>query len=146
MATTVEFELKELLEKLDSKIDRMGSEIGAKIDKLDAKIDRVSSEVDAKIDRLDAKIDRVSDELTARIDRVSDELTAKIDKVDSKVDIMGADINKLDTTLKVLDTQVASAVKRIDSNEFANRAIFIGLVVAILGGLARLLGFIGKPM
>jgi outer membrane murein-binding lipoprotein Lpp len=99
MATTVEFELKELLEKLDSKID-----------KLDNKIDRVSTELNAKIDR------------------------------------MSGDINKLNATVTGLDAQVANAVKRIDSNEFANRAILIGLVVAILGGLAKLLGFTGPPL
>jgi outer membrane murein-binding lipoprotein Lpp len=92
MATTVEFELKELLEKLDSKIDRLGKE------------------------------------------------------VDSKVDRMSDDINKLNTTVTRLDEQVANAVKRIDSIEFANRAISIGLLLAILGGLAKLLGFAGKPL
>jgi outer membrane murein-binding lipoprotein Lpp len=117
MATTVEFELKELLEKLDSKIDRLGKEVDSKIDKLDSKIDRLGSELNARIDKLDSKVDRMSD-----------------------------DINKLNTTVTRLDEQVANAVKRIDSIEFANRAISIGLLLAILGGLAKLLGFAGKPL
>jgi hypothetical protein len=42
-----------------------------------------------------------------------------------------------------LDEQVANVVKRIDSIEFANRAVSIGLLLAVLGGLAKLLGFAG---
>jgi hypothetical protein len=44
-----------------------------------------------------------------------------------------------------LDEQVANVVKRIDSIEFANRAVSIGLLLAVLGGLAKLLGFAGTP-
>jgi murein lipoprotein len=76
MSTTVEFDLKELLEKLYSKIDKLGSDLNTKIDKLSDKVDDVSD-----------------------------------------------DINKLNVTVKRLDEQVANAVKRIDSIEFANRAV-----------------------
>jgi peptidoglycan hydrolase CwlO-like protein len=98
MATTVEFELKELLEKLDAKIDKLGSNLQADINKLSDKVDR-----------------------------------------------MGGDINKLNVTVTRLDEQVANVVKRIDSIEFANRAVSIGLLLAVLGGLAKLLGFAGTP-
>jgi uncharacterized coiled-coil DUF342 family protein len=97
MATTVEFELKELLEKLDSNIDKLGSD-----------------------------------------------LNNKIDKLSDKVDGIGNDINKLNVTVTRLDEQVANMVKRIDSIEFANRAVSIGLLLAVLGGLAKLLGFAGR--
>jgi hypothetical protein len=55
----------------------------------------------------------------------------------------GDDINKLNVTVTRLDEQVANVVKRIDSIEFANRAVSIGLLLAVLGGLAKLLGFAG---
>jgi uncharacterized protein YoxC len=96
MSTTVEFDLKELLEKLDSKIDKLGSDLNTKIDKLSDKVDDVSN-----------------------------------------------DINKLNVTVTRLDEQVANAVKRIDSIEFANRAVSIGLLIAVLGGLAKLFGLAG---
>jgi outer membrane murein-binding lipoprotein Lpp len=107
MATTVEFELKELLEKLDTKIDKLGSDLNNRIDQLDSSVNN------------------------------------KIDKLNDKVDAMGNDINKLNVTVTRLDEQVANVVKRIDSIEFANRAVSIGLLLAVLGGLAKLLGFAG---
>jgi peptidoglycan hydrolase CwlO-like protein len=96
MSTTVEFDLKELLEKLDYKIDKLGSDLNTKIDKLSDKVDDVSD-----------------------------------------------DINKLNVTVTRLDEQVANVVKRIDSIEFANRAVSIGLLIAVLGGLAKLFGLAG---
>jgi peptidoglycan hydrolase CwlO-like protein len=107
MSTTVEFDLKELLEKLDSKIDKLGSDLNTKVDNL-------SSNLNTKIDKLSDKVDDVSD-----------------------------DINKLNVTVTRLDEQVANAVKRIDSIEFANRAVSIGLLIAVLGGLAKLFGLAG---
>jgi chromosome segregation ATPase len=115
MSTTVEFDLKELLEKLDSKIDKLGSDLNTKLEKLDSKIDKLGSDLNTKIDKLSDKVDDVSD-----------------------------DINKLNVTVTRLDEQVANAVKRIDSIEFANRAVSIGLLIAILGGLAKLFGIAGN--
>ncbi len=88
MSTTVEFDLKELLEKLDAKIDKLGSDLNNKVDNL-------SSNLNTKIDKLSDKVDNVSD-----------------------------DINKLNVTVTRLDEQVANAVKRIDSIEFAKPCCF----------------------
>jgi hypothetical protein len=35
--------------------------------------------------------------------------------------------------------------KRIEFQEFVNRGVLIGLIVAILGGLAKMFGIIGNP-
>lgn len=56
------------------------------------------------------------------------------------------DVNKLNATVTGLDAQVSDAVKRIDNIEFGNRAITVAFVAAILGGLAKLLGFVGNPL
>ncbi len=108
MSTTVEFDLKELLEKLDSKIDKLGSDLNTKVDKL-------GSDLNTKVDKLSDKVDSVSD-----------------------------DVNKLNVTVTRLDEQATNAVKRIDSIEFANRAVSIGLLIAVLGGLAKLFGLAGN--
>ena len=34
--------------------------------------------------------------------------------------------------------------KRLDYQEFINRGVIIGLIVAVLGSLAKMLGFIGN--
>jgi len=43
--------------------------------------------------------------------------------------------------IKALDTKVDQLDKRISNSEFSNRGILIGLVVIILGGAAKLFGF-----
>ena len=78
--------LKREIAALDSKIDKLSTD-------LNAKIDRVATELNAKIDRVEgnlrtefnAKIDRVATELNAKIDGVATELNAKIDRVESNL-------------------------------------------------------------
>ena len=62
------------------------------------------------------------------------------------------EINEVKVTLetvkgdiKALDTKVEQLDKRISNSEFTNRGILIGLVVIILGGAAKLFGFMGNP-
>jgi peptidoglycan hydrolase CwlO-like protein len=43
--------------------------------------------------------------------------------------------------VKALDTKVEQLDKRISNSELTNRGILIGLVVVILGGVAKLFGF-----
>ena len=51
---------------------------------------------------------------------------------------------KLSGQIKTLDTKVDQLDKRISNVEFANRGIFIGLVVVIFGGAAKFFGFMGN--
>lgn len=46
--------------------------------------------------------------------------------------------------IKALDTKVEQLEKRISNSELTNRGILIGLVVIILGGAAKLFGFMGN--
>jgi methyl-accepting chemotaxis protein len=83
------------------------------------------------------------EKLDSKIDKLGSALNTKIDKLSDKVDDVSDDINKLNVTVTRLDEQVANVVKRIDSIEFANRAVSIGLLIAVLGGLAKLFGLAG---
>ena len=47
--------------------------------------------------------------------------------------------------LKALDTKVEQLNERIKNSEFTNRGVLIGLVVIILGGAAKLFGFMDNP-
>ena len=44
--------------------------------------------------------------------------------------------------IKALDERVTGFSKRLENQEFINRGIFLALIVAILGGLAKFLGFL----
>lgn len=110
MTLNIEYDIKELFDKLESKLE-------TKFDKLDA-----------KIDRLETKFDKLED---------------KVDKLEDKVDKIGEDVAQLKTDVKVLDQKVVGIDKRLDAQEFINRGVAIGLLVALLGGLAKIFGFDG---
>jgi uncharacterized protein (DUF849 family) len=89
------------------------------------------------------------EEILARLER-------KIDILEGKVDTLQKDFTDFKTETKVgfesvkgeiktLDEKVDGLSKRLENQEFVNRGILIALVVAILGGTAKLLGWIGHP-
>ena len=103
MTLNVEYDIKELFDKLENKLE-------TKFDKLEAKIDKIET---------------------------------KVDKLETKVDKIGEDVSQLKTDVKVLDQKVVGIDKRLDTQEFINRGVAIGLLVALIGGLAKLFGFDG---
>ena len=46
--------------------------------------------------------------------------------------------------LKALDTKVEQLDKRIANQEFLNRGVFIGLLLAYMGGIVNIFGWIPK--
>ena len=96
------------------------------------------------------------------LEEILKRLESKIDKIDEKIDNMderighlevgqarSGDIKSLDIKftgeIKTLDTKVDGISKRLDNQEFLNRGVLIGLIVALLGGLAKMFGWIGTP-
>lgn len=120
MSVTIESDLKDILNKVDQKLD-----------KLDEKIDKFGQEFNSKIDKLDQK-------LNSKIDRVGQNLNNKIDK-------LVEDVNDLKVSTVRLEEKVEGLNKRIDFQEFINRGILIGLIVTVIGGAAKLFGFVKTP-
>ena len=84
-------------DKLDAKIDKVGSDLNTKIDRLDNKIDKVALDLNLKIDQNEAKFN-------VKIDKVASDLNTKIDKLDNKTDKAVLDINaKLDSKIDPLE-------------------------------------------
>lgn len=46
--------------------------------------------------------------------------------------------------IKALDTKVEQLDKRVANQEFLNRGVFIGLLVALLGGVVNFFGWVPK--
>ena len=88
-------------------------------------------------------IKELFDKLENKLETKFEKLEAKIDKLEDKVDKIGEDVSQLKTDVKVLDQKVEGIGKRFDTQEFINRGVAIGLLVALLGGLAKLFGFDG---
>jgi tetrahydromethanopterin S-methyltransferase subunit G len=78
--------------------------------------------------------------LTIEVDikEALDKINQKLDKIDEKVDNLSIDMATVKTKLEGIE-------KRIDNQEFISRGVLIGLIVAIVGGFAKLFGFVGNP-
>ncbi|GAL94454.1 MULTISPECIES: replication protein RepU [Microcystis] len=83
-------------------------------------------------------------------------LEAVLTRIEGKIDSLQRDVNKLEIgqselkgEIKALNERLTTEIKgltaRVANQEFTNRGILIALVVAILGGAAKLFGFLPNP-
>ncbi len=97
-------------------------------------LESVLTRIESKIDSLEKRMDERFDKVDERFDKVEDRLT--------KLEIGQADLKG---DIKVLDEKVEGLTVRVAYQEFTNRGILIALVVAVLGGAAKLFGFFPNP-
>ena len=79
-----------------------------------------------------------------KLDRMEEASTRRFEKLESKLDNLQKDVTDLKVGQAKLEEKVEGLTKRLDYQEFINRGVVIGLIVALLGGLAKMLGFIGN--
>jgi hypothetical protein len=83
-------------------------------------------------------------------------LEAVLTRIEGKIDTLHKDVNERLTKLeigqseirgdiKVLDEKINGLTARVAYQEFTNRGILIALVVTLIGGAAKIFGFIGNP-
>ncbi|CCH97025.1 MULTISPECIES: DUF4164 family protein [Microcystis] len=98
----------------------------------------VTYSLEAVLTRIESKIDSLEKRMNERFDKVEDRLT--------KVEIGQAELKaELKGDIKVLDEKIEGLTVRVGYQEFTNRGILIALVVAVLGGAAKLFGFFPNP-
>jgi hypothetical protein len=101
-------------------------------------LDSLENRMDEKIDSLEKRMNERFDKVDERFDKVEDRLT--------KVEIGQAELKaELKGDIKVLDEKIEGLTARVGYQEFTNRGILIALVVAVLGGAAKLFGFFPNP-
>jgi hypothetical protein len=54
-------------------------------------------------------------------------------------------LNKLEIGQARIKKKMDGLSKRVDNVDFINRGVFVALIIAILGGFAKIFGFIGNP-
>jgi predicted nucleic acid-binding Zn-ribbon protein len=116
MSVTIEQDLKEYLDQKFSNFEERFDKIDQRFDKIDQRLEKMQGDI------TDLKIGQTR--LEGEIKRVEGELKGEIKRIEEKVD---------------------GVSKRIEFQEFINRGVLIGLIVAILGGLAKMFGIIGNP-
>jgi chromosome segregation ATPase len=104
MSVNIETDLKEILTKIDNRLDNLQK------DMTDVKVSVAEQKKD--IQRLEEKIDSTSKRLEEKIDSTSKRLEEKID-----------------STSKRLEEKIDGLSKRVDNAEFINRGVFVGLLL-----------------
>ncbi|NJL82529.1 MAG: hypothetical protein HC890_05440 [Chloroflexaceae bacterium] len=67
------------------------------------------------------------------------QINQKLDNLQKDVTDLKIGVARLEERVGGLEDKIEGLGKRIDSQEFISRGVLIGLVVAILGGLAKLI-------
>ena len=98
----------------------------------------VTYSLEAVLTRIEGKIDSLQRDVNQKFDKIDERLT----KVEIGQSEIRGDIKALDDRLT---TEIKGLTTRVAYQEFTNRGIFIALVVAILGGAAKLFGFFPNP-
>ena len=110
----IEYDIKELL---------------TDIKRIDARFEKI----DARFDKLDTKIDKVAEDLNGKILKLSE------DANEVKINLIKTE-EGVKTEIKVLSKKIDGINKRVDTQEFINRGVIVGLVLTILGGFVKIFG------
>jgi septal ring factor EnvC (AmiA/AmiB activator) len=122
--TTVSYTLEDVLDRFEQKMDRQFAEVNQKMD-------RQFAEVNQKMDRQFAEVNQQF----AEVNKQFAEVNQKLNKLEiGQVELSGE--------IKTLDEKVSGIDKRLDNQEFLNRGVLVALIVALIGGAAKLFGWL----
>ncbi len=83
---------------------------------------------------------------------IEQDLKEILSKIDQKLDGLQKDIvdlkigqTEIKGEIKTLSERINGIDERVKNQDFISRGILVGLILAILGGLAKLFGFAGNP-
>ncbi|MDJ0659734.1 MAG: hypothetical protein QNJ42_09615 [Crocosphaera sp.] len=127
---TVKYSLEDILKKIDDKLDRMEEASTQRFEKLESKLESNQRDFEQKLDTLQKDVNQKLDSFQR--------------DVNQKLDTLQKDVTDLKVGQAKLEEKVEGLTKRLDYQEFINRGVVIGLIVALLGGLAKMLGLIGN--
>ena len=83
--------------------------------------------------------------VTYSLEAVLERIEDKLEKFETKLDKIDERLTAIEIGQARLEEKVDALGKRLDNQEFISRGVLIGLIVALLGGLAKMFGLVGTP-
>ena len=105
---------------------------------------QIKTDLKEILDRIEQKIDKLDDKFTQKIDKLDSEFSQKIDKLNGDISELKIGQTEIKGEIKALDEKVKGIDERVKNQEFLNRATIVGLLLAILGGIAKMFGIVGN--
>ncbi len=96
------------------------------------------------LNKIDQRLDRMEQSNAQRFDRIEqsvNDLKVTVTRTEAKIESLD---EKIDSQGKILEAKIDGLDKRITNQEFINRSVLAALIVGIIGGFAKLFGFIDK--
>lgn len=128
---TITYSIEDILLRLERNINQ-------RFEQLEQKFDQRFEQIDRRFEQLEQKFDKKFEQLEQKLDKKFDELVKKIERLQE-------DVNDLRAKHAGLTEKIGGLDKRIENQEFVNRGVVVGLILAFLAGLAKLFGIIGNP-
>ena len=129
--TTVSYTLEDVLDRFEQKMDRQFAEVNKQFAEVNQKMDRQFAEVNKQFAEVNQKMDRQF----AEVNKQFVEVNQKLNKLEiGQVELSGE--------IKTLEEKVSGIDKRLDNQEFINRGVLVALIVALIGGAAKLFGWL----
>jgi K+/H+ antiporter YhaU regulatory subunit KhtT len=86
----------------------------------------------------------MSQSIEVNLADILNKIDQRLDRIDQRFDRMEQSINDLKVGQARLEEKVDGVGKRLENQEFISRGVLVALIVAVLGGFAKLFGFAGK--
>jgi len=101
-------------------------------------LEAVLEKIIQKLDRMDDKFENLQKEIVEiKVGQVRLESELKGDIKALEIELKG-DIKALETEIKTVETEVKGIGKRLDTQEFINRSVVVGFVLALAAGVVKL--------
>ena len=87
-------------------------------------LEEILKEINGKLDKMDEKFE-------TKLDKIDEKFETKFDKIEER-------LTKIEVGQAEIKTEIKGINKRLDSQEFINRSIAIGVIVALVTGVVKL--------
>ncbi|MDJ0659517.1 MAG: hypothetical protein QNJ42_08500 [Crocosphaera sp.] len=105
----------------------------------------VTYPIEEILKRIEDKLDKIDEKFETKLDKLDEKFETKFEKFETKLDKLDERLTTIEVGQGRLEEKVDGLGKRLDNQEFINRGVLVGLIIALLGGLAKMFGFIGSP-